>query len=46
MLCAGWAMGGHGLRHTDKESYWREISRIVEGRFLAPHQELKSREES
>src|SRR5579885_2581392 len=42
MLCAGWAMGAHGLRHSDKESYWREISRIVEGRFLAPHLELKS----
>ncbi len=40
MLCAGWAMGGHGLRHSDKESYWREISRIVEGRFLAPHAEV------
>src|SRR5581483_4519667 len=36
MLCAGWAMGGHSLRHSDKESYWREISRIVEGRFLTP----------
>ena len=36
MLCAGWAMNGHSLRHTDKESYWREISRMVEGRFLAP----------
>ena len=48
MLCAGWAMGGHSLRHSDKESYWREISRIVEGRFLAPRVELNgktSREE-
>ena len=42
MLCAGWAMGGHSLRRSDKESYWREISRIVEGRFLAPRLELKS----
>ena len=42
MLCAGWAMGGHSLRHTDKESYWREISRIVEGRFLAPSVEVTS----
>jgi len=40
MLCAGWAMGGHSLRHSDKESYWREIARIVEGRFLAPRVEL------
>jgi len=39
MLCAGWAMGGHGLRHSDKESYWREIWRLVEGRFLAPRVE-------
>jgi len=39
MLCAGWAMGGHSLRHTDKESYWREISRMVEGLFLAPPSE-------
>lgn len=43
MLCAGWAMGGHSLRHSDKESYWREISRLVEGRFLAPRLELKSK---
>jgi AcrR family transcriptional regulator len=42
MLCAGWAMGGHGLRHSDKESYWREISRLVEGRFLAPRVESKT----
>jgi AcrR family transcriptional regulator len=39
MLCAGWAMGGHSLRHSDKESYWREISRIVEGRFLTPSEQ-------
>jgi len=42
MLCAGWAMGGHGLRHSDKESYWREISRLVEGRFLAPRVEPRT----
>jgi AcrR family transcriptional regulator len=48
MLCAGWAMGGHSLRDSDKESYWREISRIIEGRFLAPRLEPKDngREES
>ena len=39
MLCAGWAMGGHSLGRTGKESYWREISRIIEGRFLAPRLE-------
>jgi hypothetical protein len=42
MLCAGWAMGGHGLRHSDKESYWREISRLVEGRLLAPQVQVKT----
>jgi AcrR family transcriptional regulator len=47
MLCAGWAMGGPGLHHSDKESYWREISRLVEGRFLAPRvkPETNGREE-
>jgi len=40
MLCAGWAMGANNLKHTDKETYWREIAAIVEGRFFskaAPH---------
>jgi AcrR family transcriptional regulator len=35
MLCAGWAMGTNNLKHTDKETYWREISAIIEGRFFA-----------
>jgi AcrR family transcriptional regulator len=35
MLCAGWAMGANYLKHTEKETYWREISAIVEGRFFA-----------
>jgi AcrR family transcriptional regulator len=35
MLCAGWAMGTNNLKHTDKETYWREIAGIVEGRFFA-----------
>ena len=36
MLCAGWAMGANFLKHSDKETYWREIAAIVAGRFFAP----------
>jgi len=36
MLCGGWAMGANNLKGTDKETYWREIAAIVEGRFFAP----------
>lgn len=36
MLCAGWAMGANNLKGIDKETYWREIAAIVEGRFFAP----------
>lgn len=35
MLCSGWAMGGRFLAKTDKETYWREIAAIIEGRFFA-----------
>ena len=35
MLCSGWAMGGSLLARTDKETYWREIAGIVEGRFFS-----------
>jgi AcrR family transcriptional regulator len=35
MLCAGWAMGANNLKGTDKETYWREIAAMVEGRFFA-----------
>ncbi len=35
MLCAGWAMGANYLMHSDKETYWREIAAIVEGRFFS-----------
>src|SRR5438309_2128653 len=38
MMCAGWATGGNFLRGTDKETYWREIAAIVEGRLVAPAQ--------
>ncbi len=34
MLCAGWAMGANNLKQTDKETYWREIAAMVEGRFF------------
>lgn len=36
MLCSGWAMGGELLVKTDKETYWREIAAITEGRFFVP----------
>jgi TetR/AcrR family fatty acid metabolism transcriptional regulator len=35
MLCSGWSMSGSLLSKTDKETYWREIAAIVEGRFFA-----------
>jgi AcrR family transcriptional regulator len=35
MLCSGWAMGADYLGKTDKETYWRQIAAIVEGRFFA-----------
>ncbi len=35
MLCAGWATGGHWLQGIDKETYWREIAGIAEGRLFA-----------
>jgi hypothetical protein len=35
MLCAGWAMGANNLKHTDKETYWREIAAIIEGKFFS-----------
>lgn len=35
MLCSGWAMGTGILTNTDKERYWAEIVRIIEGRLLA-----------
>jgi AcrR family transcriptional regulator len=37
MLCAGWATGADYLRNTSKETYWREIAALVEGRFFAPN---------
>lgn len=35
-LCSGWATGSGYLRNTGKETYWREIARMVEGRFFRP----------
>ena len=34
MLCSGLSMGAGMLAKTDKETYWREISALVEGRFF------------
>ena len=34
MLCAGWAMGADYLGNTDKETYWRQIAAMVQGRFF------------
>ncbi len=36
MLCAGWAMHGLSLRGIEKETYKREVTAILEGRFFAP----------
>ena len=35
MLCSGLSMGASMLAKTDKETYWREIAAIVEGRFFS-----------
>jgi AcrR family transcriptional regulator len=34
MLCSGLSMGASMLAKTDKETYWREIAALVEGRFF------------
>jgi AcrR family transcriptional regulator len=34
MLCSGWAMGTGVLAKTDRETYWRDIAAIIEGRFF------------
>ena len=34
MLCSGWAMGTGLLAKTDRETYWREIAALLEGRFF------------
>jgi AcrR family transcriptional regulator len=34
MLCSGWAMGTGLLVKTDRETYWREIAALIEGRFF------------
>src|SRR5512146_249237 len=38
MLCSGWAMGADYLGKTDKETYWRQIAALVEGRCFNPAQ--------
>lgn len=34
MLCSGWAMGAGFLAKTDRETYWRDIVAIIEGRLF------------
>jgi len=34
MLCSGWATGAGLLAKTDRETYWREIAGLIEGRFF------------
>jgi hypothetical protein len=34
MLCSGWSMGTGILERTAKETYWREVSNIVEGKLF------------
>lgn len=34
MLCSGWAMGTGILAKTDKETYWKEIVRVIKGQFF------------
>jgi AcrR family transcriptional regulator len=42
MLCAGWAMGANSLKGIDKETYWREIAALVEGRFFASQSDSRN----
>ncbi len=42
MLCAGWATGANYLHSTGKETYWREIAALVEGRFFAHGETVSS----
>ena len=39
MLCSGLAMGASMLAKTDKETYWREIEAMIQGRFFATSSE-------
>ncbi len=36
MLCAGWATGGGSLKGIAMDTYWKEVTGIIEGRFFAP----------
>ena len=42
MLCAGWATGANYLKDTAKETYWREIAAMIEGRFFVPMDQKQS----
>lgn len=40
MLCSGWSMGTGLLENTAKETYWKEIAAIIEGRFFVDTEKL------
>jgi AcrR family transcriptional regulator len=43
MLCSGWAMGAGFLKDTSKETYWREIAAMVQGRFFSDNGKVQGR---
>ncbi len=43
MMCSGWATGANYLKNTSKETYWREIAAMIEGRFAAPENNSHAR---
>ncbi|HEX3409077.1 MAG TPA: TetR/AcrR family transcriptional regulator [Candidatus Binataceae bacterium] len=45
MLCSGLSMGASMLAKTDKETYWREIERIVAGQFFGQQAEVRGGED-
>lgn len=42
MMCSGWATGANYLKNTSKETYWREMAAMIEGRFAAPENNSRS----
>jgi AcrR family transcriptional regulator len=43
MMCSGWATGANYLKNTSKETYWREIAAMIEGRFCTPEDNSHAR---
>ena len=43
MMCSGWATRANYLNNTSKETYWREIAAMIEGRFAAPENNSHAR---